>query len=168
MKLTARIKTQPKLTAKIKELKMPLSGGFEEGYEQGYADGYEVGNSEGYAEGRSSLDVLPTLGFTTIGAYYGKPLGSFGNQKLVVLITLKKGKPVPEGSFGTIYQKSGGGTSAAWVVSGGKYNTYSSVYQIVPSDYSWSMLGCYPGNQETWDAFMDALDVRVERVGEEV
>ena len=39
MKLTARIKYAPKLTANFKELKMPLSGGFEEGYNQGYADG---------------------------------------------------------------------------------------------------------------------------------
>lgn len=51
MKITARIKTPPKLTAKIKELKMPLNGGFEEGYERGYADGYEKGNADGYENG---------------------------------------------------------------------------------------------------------------------
>lgn len=39
MKLTAKIKPVPKMTAKFKELKMPLSGGFEEGYNQGYAEG---------------------------------------------------------------------------------------------------------------------------------
>jgi flagellar biosynthesis/type III secretory pathway protein FliH len=43
MKITARIELPKKLTAKIKELKMPLSGGFEEGYNQGYEDGYEEG-----------------------------------------------------------------------------------------------------------------------------
>lgn len=47
MKLTARIKSVPKLTAKFKELKMPLSGGFEEGYGRGYADGYEQGKTDG-------------------------------------------------------------------------------------------------------------------------
>lgn len=46
MKITARLKAPPKLTAKIKELKMPLNGGFEEGYERGYAEGYETGNTE--------------------------------------------------------------------------------------------------------------------------
>lgn len=51
MKLTARIKAVPKLTASFKELKMPLNGGFEEGYDRGYAEGYEEGNSEGYANG---------------------------------------------------------------------------------------------------------------------
>lgn len=51
MKLTARIKTPKKLTARFKELKMPLSGGFEEGYNQGYATGYEIGNAEGYTKG---------------------------------------------------------------------------------------------------------------------
>lgn len=138
------------------------------GYERGYAAGYEVGNAEGYTKGRSSLDVLPTLGFTTKGAYYGKAFDSFGNQNLVVLVTLKKGKTIPEGSFGTIYQKSGSGTSAAWVVSGGKFNAGLSAMQNTPSNYSWAMVGCYPGTQETWDTFMDAFDVRVERVGEEV
>lgn len=138
------------------------------GYDQGYADGYETGKTDGYTKGRSSLDVLPTLEFTTQGAYYGKSLDSFGDQKLIMLITLKKGKTVPTGSFGAIHQSTNGGTSAVWAVSGGKYNTFYSAHQIVPSGYSWCMIGCYPGNQETWDAFMDAFDVRVERVGEEV
>ena len=53
MKLTARIKTPTKLTAKFKELKMPLSGVFEEGYERGYDEGYEVGNTEGYTKGHA-------------------------------------------------------------------------------------------------------------------
>lgn len=55
MKITAKIKPAPKITAKITELKMPLSGGFEEGYEQGYEKGeiagYEKGKSDGVAEG---------------------------------------------------------------------------------------------------------------------
>ena len=130
-------------------------------------DRYEDGREVGYIEGRSSLDVLPTLELGITGAYFGKRLDSFGDQKLIVLVTLKKGKTVPNGSFGTIYQSPNGGTSAAWTVSGGKYNTSYSAYQIVPSDRLWSMLGCYPGNQETWDAFMDAFDVRVERISEE-
>lgn len=114
------------------------------------------------------LDVLPTLEFTTKGAYYGKPLGSFGNQKLVTLLTLKKGKSVPAGYFGTIYQNSGGGTVAAWAVNGGKFNAGMSVTQITPSDHLWVMVGCYPGNQETWDAFMDAFEVRTELICEEL
>ena len=138
------------------------------GYERGYAAGYDAGNTDGYTKGRSSLDVLPTLEFEQIGAYYGKSLDSFGNQHLVVLLTLKKGKSVPSGSVGTIFQRPGGGTSAAWAVIDGKYNNYNSVNRIVPSEYLWSMLGCYPGTQETWDAFMDAFDARVERVSEEV
>lgn len=138
------------------------------GYERGYAAGYEVGNSEGYTKGRSSLDVLPTLEFATRGAYHGKLLDSFGNQKLAVLVTLKKGKTAPGGSFGTIYQKSNSGTVAAWSVNGGKFNAGLSVLQIIPSDYLWAMVGCYPGTKETFDTFMDAFDVRVERVGEEV
>ena len=138
------------------------------GYDQGYADGYETGKTDGYTTGRSSLDVLPTLGFTTQGAYYGKSLDSLGNQKLIVLTTLKKGKTVPIGSFGTIYQNSSGATSAAWTVNGGKYNTGLSVMQTTPDQYLWAMVGCYPPTKENWDAFMDAFDVRVERVGEEI
>lgn len=53
MKLTARIKTPTKLTAKFNELKMPLSGGFEEGYERGYAAGYSEGETAGYAKGEA-------------------------------------------------------------------------------------------------------------------
>ena len=137
-------------------------------YERGYAAGYDAGNTDGYTKGRSSLDVLPTLELEQIGAYYGKSLDSFGNQHLVVLLTLKKGKSVPSGSLGTIFQIPGGGTTAAWAVNGGKYNNYNSVHRIVPSECLWSMFGCYPGTQETWDAFMDAFDARVERVSEEV
>lgn len=47
MKITAKIKTPHKMTARFKELKMPLSGGFEQGYERGYAEGYDKGNAEG-------------------------------------------------------------------------------------------------------------------------
>lgn len=119
------------------------------------------------AEG-GGLDVLPTLESGITGAYFGKRLDSFGDQKLIMLVTLKKGKTVPTGSFGAIYQPTNGGTSAAWTVSGGKYNNYYSVHQVVPSSYSWSMVGCYPGNQETWEAFMDAFDVRVEKIAQEV
>lgn len=49
MKLIARIKPTTKLTAKFKELKIQLNGGFEEGYEQGIADGYRKGYDEGLA-----------------------------------------------------------------------------------------------------------------------
>lgn len=54
MKLTAKIKSVPKLTAKFKELKMPLSGGFEEGYDEGYANGYTEGETAGYTAGHEA------------------------------------------------------------------------------------------------------------------
>lgn len=156
--------TEPIVPENIAEMLRNVEGD----YERGYAEGYKVGNAEGYEDGRSSLDVLPTLELEQKSSYYGKSFDSFGNQNLVVLFTLKKGKSVPAGFFGAIYQRPNGGTSATWVVSNGEYNNNSSVRQIVPSEYEWSMIGCYPANQETWDAFMDAFDARVERVGEEV
>lgn len=66
MKITARIEFPKKITAKFKELKMPLSGGYEQGFEDGkeagYVDGvkdgevigYEKGHSEGYEDGYST------------------------------------------------------------------------------------------------------------------
>jgi hypothetical protein len=69
MKITARIELSKKLTAKINELKMPLSGGYEQGFEDGkeagYVDGvkdgeaigYEKGHADGYSEGYSEGSV---------------------------------------------------------------------------------------------------------------
>lgn len=128
----------------------------------------EEAYKEGYEAGRKSTNLLSSLDFVNNGAYYGKSLDLFGDQKLIMLVTLKKGKTVPTSYFGVIYQATSGGTSAAWTVSSGKYNTNLSVQRIVPSGYSWSMVGCYPGNQETWDAFMDAFDVRVEPIEQEI
>lgn len=51
MKITAKIKPVAKITAKIKELQMPLSGGFEEGFEQGYIEGEKAGYTNGYETG---------------------------------------------------------------------------------------------------------------------
>ncbi len=53
MKLRATIKQPAKLSAKFDELKMPLSGGYEQGYADGYEAGYETGNAYGYAKGHT-------------------------------------------------------------------------------------------------------------------
>ena len=154
--------------------------GYTEGHTEGHATGYEIGRAAGYeqgydtgyatgkAEGRSSLDLLPNLELEKIGAYLGKSLASFGDQKLIILLTLKKGKAVPAGSLGHIYQPPGGGTSAAWIVSGGTFTASRAVQQTTPSRYLWSMVGCYPSTEETWNAFMDAFEVRVERIETEL
>lgn len=137
-------------------------------YERGHTDGYEAGHATGKADGRSSLDLLPNLKLEKLSAYFGKDLLPFGDQKLIILVTLKKGKEVPAGSFGHIYQPTNGGTSAAWIVSGGTFNPYRAVLQTTPSNYLWSIIGCYPGTEETWNAFMDAFEVRVERIETEL
>lgn len=134
-----------------------------------YETGIEEGYAKGYSDGRSSLDVLTTLGFETFGTYYGKILNSFGDQKLILLITLKKGKTVPKGHyFGYIMNSSTGSTTAAWAVNNGTYNHNYSYYIITPSKLNLSMIGCYPPQQEVWDAFMDAFDVRVELIDTEI
>ena len=53
MKITAKIELPKKLTAKFKELKMPLGGGYEEGYDDGYKEGYVVGEGDGYTKGET-------------------------------------------------------------------------------------------------------------------
>lgn len=73
MKITARIRKPTVLAAKIKELKMPLSGGFEEGYKQGREDGYSEGKTaaQAAAEAHNAAIltdcnvVLPTKGVET-------------------------------------------------------------------------------------------------------
>lgn len=142
--------------------------GYQTGHKDGLAEGYDAGHATGKAEGRSSLDLLPNLELEKIGAYLGKSLASFGDQKLIILLTLKKGKAVPAGSLGHIYQPPGGGTSAAWIVSGGTFTASRAVQQTTPSRYLWSMVGCYPSTEETWNAFMDAFEVRVERIETEL
>lgn len=143
-------------------------GAYERGHADGRAEGYEAGHATGKAEGRSSLDLLPNLELGKIGAYFGKDLLSFGDQKLIVLVTLKKGKEVPAGSLGHIYQPPNGGTSAAWIVSSGTFYPSRVVLQVTPSNYLWSIIGCYPATEETWNAFMDAFEVRVERIETEL
>lgn len=58
MKVTAKIELPKKLTAKIKELKMPLSGGYEQGFEDGkeagYVDGVKYGEAIGYEKGHAA------------------------------------------------------------------------------------------------------------------
>ena len=135
-------------------------------------DRYEIGKEEGYTngytDGRCSLDILPNIELAPWGAYYGKVLDSFGDQRLILLFTLKKGKTVPSGSLGHIRQPLTGGTTAAWVVSGGEYKTVYRTIELIPSEYRSSLLGCYPGTKETWDAFMDAFEVRAELIQEEI
>lgn len=133
-----------------------------------YETGIEEGYAKGYSDGRCSLDILPTIEPEMWGAYYGTSFDSYGDQSIILLFTLKRGKTVPSGSFGHIMQPKTGGTSAIWTVSGGKYQTQYSTITLIPSNYQKSLLGCYPGNKETWDAFMDAFEVRAELIREEL
>lgn len=151
-------------TSRIQGLIADISSLPKDRYEAGLEEGY----TNGYADGRASLDVLQNIELAPWGAYYGKSLDSFGNQKIILLFTLKKGKTVPAGSFGYIRQPKSGGTTAGWTVTNGTYQPNYAYFVETPSNYESSLLGCYPGNQETWDAFMDAFEVRVELFQEEI
>ena len=77
MKITAKIEFPKKLTAKFKELKMPLSGGYDEGYKDGYekgetdgfknghdvgfSDGYDKGYDQGYKDGDKDIPTFTSL-----------------------------------------------------------------------------------------------------------
>ena len=127
---------------------------------------YEEGYNQGYSDGEASRDVLSGIECESVSSYYGKRLDSFGDQKLIALFTLKKGKTVPSGSFGHI--RNSGNVTAGWVASSGTISSARTYQVFTPSTYTWSIIGCYPPDKETWDAFMDAFDVRVELIDTEL
>lgn len=98
------------------------------------------------------------------GTYFGVSFLSMRNIPFHMEIKLRDGKEIPaELSFGFVYTYEddiGSHTSADWAIENGKQRA-SYVSSSSDNRNNMFIVGCYPGNEQTWDNIFDIFDVMV-------
>lgn len=98
------------------------------------------------------------------GPYFGVSFLSMRNISFHMEIKLRDGKEIPAAlSFGFVHRYEddiGSHTYASWAIENGKQQ---ASYLSSSSDNRDNMfiVGCYPGNEQTWDNIFDIFDVMV-------
>lgn len=98
------------------------------------------------------------------GAYFGVSFLSMRNISFHMEIKLRDGKEIPARlSFGFVHKyedNSGSHTYAVWAIENGKQNLSYASSSPDNRDIMF-IVGCYPGNEQTWDNIFDIFDVMV-------